>query len=508
MMAIGTFSTMIVASASAVAAIPAAERQVLLDIYAQTNGANWTPLTAPWTGVAGTECSWTGVTCDVTQSSVTGISLARQKLTGSLPNSLNQLTSLNTFNASGNRITGPIPSLTGLVNLQYLDLSRNEFSGSIPSLTGLNSLTEFKVRTNRLSGILPSLAGLDNLAVIDVAHNLLSGTIPDVPSPNNLVAEGSALCPNQFVVSPDAAWDAATAGYGHLPWSTDCTYAYGVVPVPVANGTIYPSTRQLAGYFDSIIDFDIVPAPGYGAAVRGTCEQGYWNGTSYRLIVNEYEFSAGPLPPGPDCTVEPVFSNARFNVTVTSTGNGATTQVGVNNVLFGTHFTVNAVAAPDHHAMIASDCHPLPIMHRALSAVTRTEQITRDCSFNVQYLRVFTVTPLQTPGGVIYPYDAVSVLDGRTATFSVSPFSGYRIGGVTGCGVTMNGHRYVTAPITADCTITASFVSLADASAQPVPVGGWYTTLTLLLLVTTSTARFVARRGHTSRRKAQTKSPT
>lgn len=49
-------AVLFLASGAARAAIPASERQALLDLYASTNGAGWTTKTN-WNGAAGTECT-------------------------------------------------------------------------------------------------------------------------------------------------------------------------------------------------------------------------------------------------------------------------------------------------------------------------------------------------------------------------------------------------------------------------------------------------------------------
>jgi hypothetical protein len=46
---------------------------------------------------------------------------------------------------------------------------------------------------------------------------------------------------------------------------------------------------------------------------------------------------------------------------------------------------------------------------------------------------------------------------GGTTTFTVTPDSGYLLGGVTGCGGTLSGSTYTTGTINANCTVTASF---------------------------------------------------
>ena len=83
-------------ASTAQAAIPASERAVLLDLYASTNGASWTKKTN-WNGPVGTECSWYGVSCDGTQSHVTGI-----------------------YFTIGNNLVGTLPSLSGLTALQMV----------------------------------------------------------------------------------------------------------------------------------------------------------------------------------------------------------------------------------------------------------------------------------------------------------------------------------------------------------------------------------------------------
>ncbi|MCB1824506.1 MAG: hypothetical protein KDJ54_07990, partial [Candidatus Competibacteraceae bacterium] len=46
---------------------------------------------------------------------------------------------------------------------------------------------------------------------------------------------------------------------------------------------------------------------------------------------------------------------------------------------------------------------------------------------------------------------------GATTSFIVTPDSGYVIDSVTGCGGSLSRTAYTTGPITADCTVTASF---------------------------------------------------
>jgi serine protease len=70
----------------------------------------------------------------------------------------------------------------------------------------------------------------------------------------------------------------------------------------------------------------------------------------------------------------------------------------------------------------------------------------------------FAVTASAGGGGSITPPRA-SVGNGATATFSVASDEGYIVASVTGCGGTLDGSIFSTGPVTAACTVTASFAA-------------------------------------------------
>lgn len=70
----------------------------------------------------------------------------------------------------------------------------------------------------------------------------------------------------------------------------------------------------------------------------------------------------------------------------------------------------------------------------------------------------WTVTPLAGPNGSIDPDTPQIVDEGETTAFTITPDTGYLIDTVTGCGGTLVDDTYTTAPVTADCTVEASFV--------------------------------------------------
>lgn len=70
---------------------------------------------------------------------------------------------------------------------------------------------------------------------------------------------------------------------------------------------------------------------------------------------------------------------------------------------------------------------------------------------------LFTVTPTAATGGSINPGAPQTVVFGDTAAFAVVPDSAHRVDTVSGCGGTLSGSTYTTGPITADCSVSATF---------------------------------------------------
>ncbi|KAM6573560.1 hypothetical protein CsatA_017640 [Cannabis sativa] len=108
------------------------------------------------------------------------LSLSSNQLTGSIPLEFKFLTNLNDLNLSFNQLRGPIsPSLSALASISRLDLSSNRISGSIDAdIVGLSNLRFLDLSDNCISGILPyQLDNMSTLLKFDVSHNSLQGQI-------------------------------------------------------------------------------------------------------------------------------------------------------------------------------------------------------------------------------------------------------------------------------------------------------------------------------------------
>lgn len=95
-----------------------------------------------------------------------------------------------------------------------------------------------------------------------------------------------------------------------------------------------------------------------------------------------------------------------------------------------------------------------------------TAPVTADCTVTASFAATppvtHTVTPTATAGGTIAPSDPQTVDDGDTVAFTLSADTGFMLTGVTGCGGSLSNFVYTTAPVTADCTVSASFTQTGD----------------------------------------------
>jgi len=153
------------------------ERSALMDLYYSTNGSEWENNDG-WG--SGNYCDWYGVVCNDTQS-VKELNLYDNQLTGKIPNSIGNLTSLTKIAFSNNQLTGEIPSsISSLINLKILSLYENQLTGKIPNFIGnLTSLTKIAFSNNQLTGEIPSsINRLSYLKILSLYGNQLTGEIP------------------------------------------------------------------------------------------------------------------------------------------------------------------------------------------------------------------------------------------------------------------------------------------------------------------------------------------
>ncbi|CAE6062790.1 unnamed protein product [Arabidopsis arenosa] len=139
-------------------------------------------------------CKWESVECDGSNR-VTKIQLKQKGIRGTLPTDLQKLSELVVLELFLNRISGPIPDLSGLSRLQTLNLHDNLFE-SVPKnlFSGMSSLQEVYLENNpfnpwQIPDTIKEATSLQNLTLSNCS---IFGKIPDffgsqsLPSLTNL----------------------------------------------------------------------------------------------------------------------------------------------------------------------------------------------------------------------------------------------------------------------------------------------------------------------------------
>ncbi|ONM62895.1 BRASSINOSTEROID INSENSITIVE 1-associated receptor kinase 1 [Zea mays] len=122
-----------------------------------------------WDPTLANPCTWVHITCN-NDNSVIRVMLYGNNLTGPIPESLGNLTSLERLELQRNALSGAIPSSLGNIKtLQFMKLNANMLTGTVPlevlSLVIAGNLTELNIANNDLAGTVRS-SGLRVTAII------------------------------------------------------------------------------------------------------------------------------------------------------------------------------------------------------------------------------------------------------------------------------------------------------------------------------------------------------
>ena len=188
----------------------AADREALVALYNSTGGAGWTNKDGWLTDTPIGQ--WHGVTTD-SSGRVTVLNLAENKLTGTIPTQLGNLTNLTELVLWDNRLSGGIPAQLGsLTELTELNLGLNQLTGPVPSWLGsMANLEKLYLWGNELDGQIPTqLSSLSNLTALSLGANKLTGQIPtQFGSLSNL--QTLSLGPNRLT-GPVPTWLGSLSG--------------------------------------------------------------------------------------------------------------------------------------------------------------------------------------------------------------------------------------------------------------------------------------------------------
>ncbi len=283
-------------------------------------------------------------------------------------------------------------------------------------------------------------------------------------SPSNMqnVNYGNTV---SFTVTPDSAngfkIDSVTGCGGTLsgntyttaPVTSPCTVAaaftlnqYPVTPTAGTGGSISPAIVQNITHGGST-GFTITPDTANGFKIDSvTGCGGSLSGSIY---------TTGTITTA--CSVAATFTLNKYQVTPSAGTGGIISPATVQNIAHGgtAGFTVTPGTASGYKIASVTGCGG------TLSGSTYTTgTITSACTVAAGFiLEQYAVTQTAGAGGSITPNSAPNVTYGSTASFTVTPDSanGFKIDLVTGCGGTLSGNTYTTAPVTSPCTVAAAF---------------------------------------------------
>lgn len=221
-----------------------------------------------------------------------------------------------------------------------------------------------------------------------------------------------------------------------------------------AHGSISPASRTV--FQGETASFAVAADSGYVPVVAGSC------GGSLSAGVYTTQALAA------DCTVSVSFTQQATHTVTPSASAGGTIQPALPTTVIGgdtAGFTVSP--QPGYAAQVGGSCGG------TLNGTSYTTlAIGSDCTVEATFsLQRFTVTPSAGAHGSISPASAQAWDYGSAAEFTVTPQSGYSasVGGT--CGGTLSGSTYTTHPITANCSVSATFAALPVFSVTPASKG-------------------------------------
>ncbi|CAI0446977.1 unnamed protein product [Linum tenue] len=143
-------------------------------------------------------------------------------ITGSIPEEIENLVSLNNVDLSYNLFTGEIPSYFGkFQSLQGLSLTGNQLSGQIPNTLGnISQLTQLDLSENQLEGVMPvTIGNCKSLKILNLQQNSFDGNIPSTLASLKVV-ESLDLSMNNFTGGiPTGLQDIQTMQYLNLSFN-------------------------------------------------------------------------------------------------------------------------------------------------------------------------------------------------------------------------------------------------------------------------------------------------
>jgi hypothetical protein len=383
-----------------------------ISLTAGTSGVYTLTITGGAAVVGGLDVSATGATLQATGPNT---QLRSGEITHTAPTSFSGGSLSFTF-------TAVAPPTAGSFTLYASGLSANGDGTEAGDDSAKTSLAVNVVSGTPVPHISLNPATL-NLGSVVVGSLASASTLMQNTGTANLVVSSVALCAG---TSSEYTWS-TTAMPLTIPagGSTTLTVTYTPLIAGAASGCLNVSSNDTT-------------TPVAALNVSGTATT-----TTVTYNVTPSAGANGSINPS---TVQTVNANNAISLTVTpNTGYQTASVTGCGGTLSGNIFT--------------------------------TGPITANCSVSATFSAVqaitYSVSPSWGANGSITPSAVQIVNPNSIVSFIITPNTGYMIASASGCGGSLTGGTFNTAPITGNCTVSASFSALSGGSggAGATPVG-------------------------------------
>lgn len=303
------------------------------------------------------------------------------------------------------------------------------------TITPTFALKQYGVTT----GVITGDGSFDpDFLLVDHGENGTLSVVPGLGSQVDSVSGdtcevAAAAAPNEYTVGPITAACNVSASFSLM--------SYTVTPSVTGNGSVSPAT-PVAVQHGNTTAFTLTPDVGQQiGSVGGTCG-GTLEGSTYT--------TAGITG---DCTVSAEFEPVQYQVT-TVAANGSFTPANPL-VDHGESLVFNVTADEGYELTGVDGCGGTLDGNIFTSGV-----ITAECSVTATFaVKTYTITAtVNGENGMIVGDNLEGVPHGETRALTVTPSEGYEVNTITGCGGALVDDTYTTDVITADCSISVSFV--------------------------------------------------
>lgn len=211
------------------------------------------------------------------------------------------------------------------------------------------------------------------------------------------------------------------------------------------NGTTDPESPASIGFGEQL-DVTLIPALGFAISGASTSDNDACPGT-----LNGDLFTIDSVTA--DCELNVTYTAVLYTATVEVSGPGSASPASAEGT-FGDSVSFQLNANEGAALADASGCNGT-----LSGTIFTTAPLDSSCTVTAEFRTLYTVTATAGANGSISP-GSVTALAGEAKEFTVTPDSGYQIDAVTGCGGNLSGNQFLTAAITANCEINATFAEI------------------------------------------------